>query len=90
MTDMLAMCGLDCRACDYREKMSCPGCVAAAGKIFWGECDLAKCCIAKGHEHCGKCNDFPCATLNEYSYSEGEGDNGERIRNLIALISESQ
>jgi hypothetical protein len=83
----MARCGIDCEACEYRAKMNCLGCQAAKGKLFWGECALAKCCMDKGHDHCGQCQDFPCDTLKEYSYDSEHGDNGERIRNLEALRS---
>ena len=80
----MSRCGIDCEACEYRSKMSCPGCQAAAGKLFWGECSVAQCCIHKEHDHCGQCADFPCDTLKEYAYHPEQGDNGERIRNLEA------
>lgn len=51
---------------------------------FWGECEVAKCCIAKGHDHCGQCQEFPCAILNAYAYQPERGDNGKRLLNLKA------
>jgi hypothetical protein len=36
-------------------------------------------------EHCGKCAQFPCKTLNEYSYHPEHGDNGKRIADLVEL-----
>lgn len=83
--EQMAYCGLDCEACGYREKTNCPGCRTAAGKMFWGECDLAMCCIDKAIEHCGRCDDFPCPQLQAYSYASEHGDNGRRIENLRAL-----
>jgi len=80
----MAHCGIDCEACTYRESAGCAGCLAAKGKPFWGECALAACCIGKGHDHCGQCQEFPCATLNEYAYDPQNGDNGKRILNLRA------
>ncbi len=83
--DQMAYCGLDCGNCDWRAKMKCPGCQAAAGKMFWGECVLAKCCIDKQIPNCGHCGEFPCDQLKEFSYSSSEhGDDGQRIRNLEA------
>ena len=84
----MARCGIDCQACTYREQTGCPGCPATEGKLFWGECALAKCCITKGHDHCGQCEDFPCAMLNEYANDPEHGDQGERIRNLHAWNTE--
>jgi hypothetical protein len=78
----MGCCGIDCNSCNYKMQMSCPGCQATKGKPFWGECLLATCCTQKGHDHCGQCQEFPCAKLNEYSYDNEHGDNGQRIRNL--------
>lgn len=50
--------------------------------MFWGTCDKAKCCIAKGMEHCGACGDMPCAMLQELFHDPEHGDDGERLRNL--------
>ncbi len=75
-------CGTYCGECAFRERGKCPGCVKADGKVFWGECELAKCCLAKALDHCGLCAEFPCATLKRYAYDPKHGDNGARIRNL--------
>lgn len=80
----MGRCGIDCSECSFREQMNCPGCPATNGKLFWGECALAVCCIGKGHDHCGQCREFPCTALNDYSYDSEHGDNGQRIRNLEA------
>lgn len=77
-----ARCGIDCETCEYRVQMSCSGCRAAEGKLFWGECDVAKCCVGKSLEHCGQCQEFPCKTLNDYAYDAEHGDNGKRISTL--------
>ena len=50
----LAYCGLDCGKCPSRAEAGCPGCQAAAGKMYWGECQVATCCIGKGVAHCGE------------------------------------
>jgi len=73
-------CGILCSECSYREPNNCPGCVNA-GRIFWGECSVKKCCEAKKLSHCGKCADFPCEVIKEYSYDKEHGDNppGARI-----------
>ncbi len=75
-------CGLYCSDCDYRVKMNCPGCIKANGKMFWGECELFKCCVEKELQHCGQCSDFPCDKLKAFAYDEKQGDNGQRIQNL--------
>lgn len=75
-------CGLYCSKCGYREKVNCPGCVKAEGKMFWGQCELAKCCMEKELRHCGQCQNVPCDKLREFSYDKEQGDNGQRIKNL--------
>lgn len=75
-------CGINCSTCNYKEETNCPGCMASEGKMFWGECELAKCSIDKNLDHCGQCNDFPCPLLTRFSYDPEHGDNGLRIENL--------
>lgn len=58
------------------------GCKACAGDMFWGECDKAKCCIANGLEHCGRCPDMPCVELKVLFGDPEHGDKGVRLRNL--------
>jgi len=78
----ISICGIDCDSCKHKEENGCKGCRANEGKIFWGECDLYKCCISKNLVHCGLCTDFPCSMLQEWASSE----NPERIDNLRKLI----
>lgn len=77
-----SQCGIYCGDCEYREKENCPGCVAAEGNMFWGECPLAACCREKGLDNCGLCPEFPCEKLNEFAYAPDQGDDGQRIENL--------
>jgi general stress protein 26 len=56
-------CGCICDGCEYKESKGCKGCLENKGEQFWGECDLAKCCIQKGYAHCGECPDIPCETM---------------------------
>ncbi len=84
MADLfMGRCGCDCKNCKHRESDGCPGCPTAQGKMFWGECEVAKCCLDKGHDHCGQCQEFPCATLRKYADDPEQGDS-ERLRNLRA------
>jgi len=78
----ISICGIDCDNCKYKEENGCKGCRTNEGKIFWGECDLYKCCTSKNLIHCGMCTDFPCSMLQEWASSE----NPERIDNLRKLI----
>ena len=74
-------CGLLCEECTYRESHGCIGCVALNGKVFWGECPVAKCCQDSGFNHCGECPNLPCDLLKQFSNDAEHGDNppGKRI-----------
>lgn len=76
------MCGAYCGVCEWKEKTNCPGCQISKGKMFWGECQVAKCSIEKEIEHCGHCSNLPCETLSSYFTNSEHGDNGERLANL--------
>ena len=39
-----------------------------------GKCDLAGCCEARGHDHCGVCGDFVCKLLHSFAYDAEHGD----------------
>ena len=78
-------CGILCGECEYRDKMSCGGCVHI-DKPFWAEslcggdsCPVKSCCEGKGLEHCGTCSDFPCDLLGQFAYDKEQGDDGKRI-----------
>jgi hypothetical protein len=81
---LMAACGAYCGACDWKERTNCPGCQAAQGQMFWGECAVAVCARSKGLLHCGLCPDLPCATLQGFFDDPEHGDNGERLANLRA------
>jgi hypothetical protein len=78
----IAYCGSYCGDCTWKEKTGCKGCKAAQGNLFYGECAVAKCAIAKGVEHCGLCPDVPCETLQAAFDNPEHGDKGERLANL--------
>lgn len=80
----LSYCGIDCAACDWREKMDCKTCKPYKGDIWHGSCRVAKCCIGRGQEDCGQCSDFPCALLREFAFDAEHGDGGKRIANLCS------
>jgi len=81
---MIAACGAYCGVCEWKSKVNCPGCKAAKGKMFWGECQIAKCCLGKGYAHCGECPEVPCGSLRVLFDDAQHGDQGERLRNLKA------
>jgi hypothetical protein len=64
--------------------MNCPGCQAAKGNIFWGECAVAKCCVNHDITHCGECSNLPCDALQAAFDDPEHGDHGERLLNLKA------
>lgn len=47
-------CGKNCGECEHREAMNCPGCKAGPGSRC-GDCELARCCMGKGHANCQTC-----------------------------------
>lgn len=49
-------CGKSCGSCSHKEELNCPGCKVGPGARFTGSCDLAKCCVSKGHDTCESCN----------------------------------
>lgn len=72
-------CGILCSECLSKEQMGCGGCVNIE-KPFWGDnCPVKSCCESKKLEHCGLCEEFPCAQLNQFAYDKENGDNGKRI-----------
>lgn len=83
-TQLIGMCGAYCGICEWKAITNCPGCQAAGGKMFWGECVVARCAIDKGFQHCGTCPEVPCGTLQQYFDNPEHGDNGERLENLKA------
>lgn len=79
---MIAFCGTYCGVCEWKDKIGCKGCKANRGIMFWGECDIAKCCIGKGLAHCGECPDMPCQKLRDLFDDPEHGDRGARLCNL--------
>lgn len=55
---MASICGIDCSACDLKEK--CAGCTASNGKPFGGKCIIAVCCKSKGGSNCNSRCDSKC------------------------------
>lgn len=48
-------CGKSCADCAKKEQLNCPGCSTGPGRLFGGDCELAKCIRSKGHETCDTC-----------------------------------
>ena len=85
-------CGLLCSSCDFKVPCDCGGCIETMGKPFHGECPIAMCCQAKGHRHCGECDELPCDQLYAYSYLDpdhGDKPPGARIAKCREWAAES-
>lgn len=80
--EMIAMCGVYCGLCQWVEKTGCEGCQHNKGKMFWGTCTVAVCCVEKGLLHGRLCSDLPCQPLQEAFDNPEHGDDGERLVNL--------
>jgi len=67
-------CGMVCSGCSSFIDGSCVGCIALNGKSSWGDrdCSTSRCCIDKGHAHCGKCADFPCNDITGMSIGDDD------------------
>lgn len=79
---LMGICGTYCGDCEWVESTGCKGCIANAGKPFWGTCKIAVCAMEKGLQHCGPCEQVPCAQLVEAYNTPGHEDRGERLQNL--------
>ena len=88
-TNMAAACGLYCGTCDYLQTQ-CEGCMQVQGRPFWTvqmeilTCPLYDCCVNTKHlEHCGLCDEFPCAIfleLRDPSLSDAEAEKALQAR----------
>lgn len=47
------------------EDINCKGCRSDMLFTRCNFCEIRACAIAKGHEHCGKCDSFVCAKVDE-------------------------
>ncbi len=72
-------CGILCKECTYRGQGCTTGCIHIQ-KPFWADnCPIKTCCEERQYEHCGQCEEFPCALLKQFAYDKEQGDNGKRI-----------
>lgn len=62
-------CGKSCGECVHKEPMHCAGCKIGPGRTYGGDCELAKCVRAKGHETCRTCTlKGQCGNLRTCQY----------------------
>jgi hypothetical protein len=87
-------CGLYCGTCEYLQQQ-CKGCGYIEGRPFWTSqmeltcCPLYDCCVNKKHlEHCGLCDEFPCALFLEMrdpSLNDSEAEQALQARQAALL-----
>jgi hypothetical protein len=80
--EQIGCCGTYCADCEWKFKMGCKGCQAENSVVFWGVCQVAKCCFENEFTHCGQCPDMPCELLQAAFDHPEHGDHGERLANL--------
>ena len=62
-SDLATICGAYCGNCEELER--CGGCAARIARMASGPCELYRCCTqVKRIEHCGLCDEFPCARFD--------------------------
>jgi len=65
ITTFISRCGVDCSACERKEKVGCKGCMNMDTPFWGGVCQVKSCCEGRGHDHCGVCGEFPCTMVSE-------------------------
>jgi len=64
-------CGVCCKVCERKEKVKCNGCIHMEKPFWGGTCGVKSCCEAKGLNHCGECEEFPCELLSNMGKEQG-------------------
>ena len=52
-------CGKSCDECISKTGLDCPGCKQGPGGPGPARCEIAQCCLEKGHEDCSTCTHMP-------------------------------
>lgn len=75
---LAGFCGDYCGKCpNYPGR--CGGCVASEHP----DCHFVSCCLERGIEHCGLCEEFPCRKLREFVPDDRPGcEPGYHIKEL--------
>lgn len=75
-----AVCGACCLSCAPAVAGQCRGCAYELGRPPHGECAIFQCAlVVHGVEHCGLCDEFPCALFRELI------DAADQARRIAAL-----
>ena len=48
-------CQKSCAQCTYRAKLNCTGCSQGPSRPPMGQCEVYRCALGRGYEHCGQC-----------------------------------
>lgn len=48
-------CGKSCDTCLEKSQLNCPGCRMGPGRVYLGDCTIAKCCVSRNHQSCADC-----------------------------------
>lgn len=48
-------CQKSCAQCTYRAKLNCTGCGKEPSRPPMGQCEVYRCALGRGYEHCGQC-----------------------------------
>jgi hypothetical protein len=64
------------------EQINCDGCKSTTGRNFYfcGICEIRKCCMSKGVEHCAVCKEYICDKLAKFIKSAPRS--GEALEKL--------
>ena len=80
-------CAKSCETCQLKGQLKCPGCRMGPGKVYGGECDIAKCCSTRGYQGCEECSTAStcpklkrCAGAEQDRLKKREADKAERHR----------
>jgi len=84
--ETLSYCGIYCGKCkNYKKNMNCSGCRNETTLV--DDCPTRACAIRRGLLHCGECDEFPCAELNDF-YHSGNPLHLSAFHNMQAIVKD--
>ena len=69
-------CGKNCMDCSEKSQLNCPGCRMGPGRVYSGECSIAKCCVTRNVHACEQCT----SSTTCFNRRSSEGASGLRLR----------